>query len=112
MDAIAPVLTPPSNSPAGSPFPLAEPVAAYRGPPLLAVVVDAEEEFEWAVPLAPQHRGTVSIRAQRSAHTLFAYYGIKPTYLVTYPLAAEDSAIGVLREYLAEQLHGGKQLLR
>jgi hypothetical protein len=83
---------------------MAEPVAAYRGPPLLAVVVDAEEEFEWAEPLAPQHRGTVSIRAQRSAHTLFAHYGIKPTYLVTYPLAAEDSAIGVLREYLADGL--------
>jgi phosphatidyl-myo-inositol dimannoside synthase len=104
MDATVPVLTPSDDSPAGSPFPLAEPVAPYRGPPLLAVVVDAEEEFEWAVPLAPQHRGTVSIRAQRSAHTLFAHYGIKPTYLVTYPLAAEDSAIGVLRDYLAEGL--------
>jgi phosphatidylinositol alpha-1,6-mannosyltransferase len=103
MDATVPVPTS-GDTPAGSPFPLAEPVAAYRGRPLLAVVVDAEEEFEWAVPLAPQHRGTVSIRAQRGAHTLFAYYGIKPTYLVTYPLAAEDSAIGVLREYLAEGL--------
>ena len=83
------------------PFPNRAPVVCYRGPPLLAVVVDAEEEFEWAQPLTPQHRTTVSIRAQRNAHTLFAYYGIKPIYLVTYPLAAEDNAIGVLREYLA-----------
>lgn len=104
MDAIVPLLPSGGAAPVGSPFPLAEPVAAYLGPPLLAVVVDAEEEFEWAEPLAPQHRGTVSIRAQRSAHTLFAYYGIRPTYLVTYPLAAEDSAIGVLREYLADGL--------
>jgi phosphatidylinositol alpha-1,6-mannosyltransferase len=85
-----------------SPFPRPEPIAPYRGPPLLAIVVDAEEEFEWAEPLAPQHRTTVSIRAQRSAHTLYAHYGIKPIYLVTYPLAVEDSAIGVLREYLAD----------
>jgi phosphatidylinositol alpha-1,6-mannosyltransferase len=99
MDAIASVA-----APASSPFPLAEPTAPYRGPPLLAVVVDAEEEFEWAEPLAPQHRGTVSIRAQRNAHRLFAYYGIKPTYLITYPLAAEDSAVAVLGEYLADGL--------
>jgi phosphatidylinositol alpha-1,6-mannosyltransferase len=102
MDATAPVLTPSGGTPAGSPFPRPEPVVGYSGPPLLAIVVDAEEEFEWAEPLAPQHRGTVSIRAQRSAHALFAHYGIKPTYLVTYPLAAEDSAIAVLREYLAD----------
>ena len=104
MDAAVPLLPPSDAAPAGSPFPLAEPVTAYRGPPLLVVVVDAEEEFQWAEPLAPQHRGTVSIRAQRSAHTLFAHYGIKPTYLVTYPLATEDNAIGVLREYLADGL--------
>lgn len=87
-----------------SPFPHAEPVRDYAGPPLLAVVVDAEEEFEWAEPLAPQPRGTVSIKAQRAAHTLFSQYGIKPTYLVTYPLASEADAIGVLREYLADGL--------
>jgi phosphatidylinositol alpha-1,6-mannosyltransferase len=102
MDATVPTFTPSGGAPAGSPFPLPEPTAPYRGPPLLAVVVDAEEEFEWAEPLAPQYRGTVSIRAQRSAHTLFAHYGIKPTYLITYPLATEDSAVAVLREYLAD----------
>ncbi len=83
------------------PFPNRAPAVTCQGPPLLAVVVDAEEEFEWAQPLTPQHRTTVSIRAQRNAHTLFSYYGIKPIYLVTHPLAAEDTAIGVLREYLA-----------
>jgi uncharacterized protein Usg len=88
--------------PASTPFPHAEPVRNYAGRPLLAVVVDAEEEFEWAEPLAPQPRGTASIRAQRAAHTLYASYGIKPTYLVTYPLASETNAIGVLREYLAD----------
>ncbi len=104
MDAIVPTFAPSGGAPPGSPFPLPESVAPYRGPPLLAVVVDAEEEFEWAEPLAPQHRGTVSIRAQRSAHTLFAHYGIKPTYLITYPLATEGSAVAVLREYLADRL--------
>ncbi len=63
-----------------------------------------EEEFEWAEPLAPQPRGTASIKAPRVAHTLFAHYGIRPTYLVTYSLASEIAAIGVLREYLADGL--------
>jgi phosphatidylinositol alpha-1,6-mannosyltransferase len=107
MDTIAPAVPNPgfmpyALRPTDSRFPRPEPVVAYRGPPLLAIVVDAEEEFEWAEPLAPQHRGTVSIQAQRSAHALFAHYGIKPTYLLTYPLAAESSAIAVLREYLAD----------
>ena len=93
-----------ASTPATTPFPYAEPVTNYAGRPLLAVVVDAEEEFEWAEPLAPQPRGTASIKAQRAAHTLFAHYGIKPTYLVTYPLASEAAAIGVLREYLADGL--------
>lgn len=88
--------------PPSSLFPHPAPVLDDAGPPLLAVVVDAEEEFEWADPLAPQPRGTVSIAAQRAAHTLFARYGIKPTYLLTYPLASEAHAIGVLREYLAD----------
>jgi phosphatidylinositol alpha-1,6-mannosyltransferase len=87
-----------------SPFPCAEPIAPYHGRPLLAVVVDAEEEFEWSEPLAPQPRGTGSIGAQRVAHALFAHYGIKPTYLLTYPLASEASAVAVLREYLADGL--------
>jgi phosphatidylinositol alpha-1,6-mannosyltransferase len=93
-----------AHAPAATPFPQVEPVADYTGRPLLAVVVDAEEEFEWAEPLAPQPRGTASIKAQRAAHTLFAHYGIKPTYLVTYPLATETAAIGVLRDYLADGL--------
>lgn len=93
-----------SGPKADSPFPCAEPVRDYAGRPLLAVVVDAEEEFEWAEPMAPQPRGTVSIHAQRGAHALFAHYGIKPTYLVTYPLATEPVAVGVLREYQADRL--------
>jgi phosphatidylinositol alpha-1,6-mannosyltransferase len=99
MDARIEVGLPPA-----SPFPHPEPITGYDGPPLLAVVVDAEEEFEWADPLAPQPRGTVSIRSQRAAHELFSHYAIKPTYLVTYPLASEPVPIGVLREFLAEGL--------
>jgi hypothetical protein len=100
-----------ARAPAATPFPHVEPVADYAGRPLLAVVVDAEEEFEWAEPLAPQPRGTASIKAQRVAHTLFVHCGIRPTYLVAYPLASETAAIGVLREYLADGLYDiGAQL--
>ena len=69
---------------------------------MLCVVVDAEEEFAWDQPFSAENNGTASIRAQRRVHGMFAHYGVRPTYLITYPLAADPSAIAILREYQAD----------
>ncbi len=67
------------------------------GPPLLQVVVDTEEEFDWG---APFDRNSVSVRAieaQPVAQEIFRPYALVPTYVIDYPVATTPSAVSVLR---------------
>lgn len=84
----------------GSLFPAVEPVYLPDGPPILCIIVDAEEEFHWGHPVSSRNNGTASIRHQRRAQDIFAHYDAKPTYLVTYPVASDPAAASVLRDYL------------
>ncbi|HKN10729.1 MAG TPA: hypothetical protein VJ376_14810, partial [Pseudomonadota bacterium] len=86
----------------GSLFPGVEPIGFPAGPPILCIIVDAEEEFHWGRPLSARNHATTSIHHQRRAHEVFSCYDAKPTYLVTYPIAADPAAAGVLRDYLAD----------
>ncbi|HEY1411246.1 MAG TPA: glycosyltransferase [Rhodopila sp.] len=83
-------------------FPAIEPVRLPPGPPILCIIVDAEEEFHWGRPVSPRNNATSSIRHQNRAHEVFSCYNARPTYLVTYPIASNPSAASVLREYLAD----------
>jgi hypothetical protein len=69
-------------------------------PPLLAVIVDTEEDFDWARPLARENTGVTSIAAQVRAQRIFARYGIVPTYVIDYPVASSKPAVRILREFL------------
>jgi hypothetical protein len=86
----------------GALFPASEPVRLPAGPPILCIIVDAEEEFHWGRPVSARNNTTTSIRYQNRAHEVFSYYDARPTYLVTYPVASDPSAAAVLREYLAD----------
>ena len=83
-------------------FPRVEPIRLASTRPILCVVVDAEEEFDWDRPVSARNNATGSIHHQKRAHDIFSCYGVKPTYLVTYPIASDPSASAVLREYLAD----------
>lgn len=83
-------------------FPNKEAIRLPPGRPVLCIVVDAEEEFHWSRPVSADNNTTTSIRHQRRAHEIFSCYDAKPTYLVTYPIASDARASGVLREYLAD----------
>lgn len=72
------------------------------GPPVLCIIVDAEEEFQWNRPVSARNNATASIHHQRRAQDIFSAYGARPTYLVTYPIAADPSATAVLRDYMAD----------
>ncbi|MDR3532250.1 MAG: glycosyltransferase [Rhodopila sp.] len=89
------------NNP-GSLFPAIEPIRLPAGRPILCIIVDAEEEFHWGRPVSARNNATSSIRYQKRAHEVFSCYDARPTYLVTYPIASDPSAAGVLREYLAD----------
>lgn len=67
-------------------------------PPLLYVVVDTEEEFDWSKPFDRQSTGVATIAAQPRAHRIFERYGLKPCYMVDYPVAAKADGVAPLKE--------------
>jgi len=72
-------------------------------PPVLCVVVDTEEEFNWSQPFSRSNVGTTSIAAQVLAHTkIYDRLGIIPTYVVDWPVANSPSAFTTLRSLMNE----------
>ena len=69
------------------------------GPPLLQVVVDTEEEFDWAAPFNRASTATTAIAAQGLAQAIFAPYRLHPTYVIDYPVATSEAAIAVLKQF-------------
>lgn len=74
-----------------------QPAALPAGRPLLLVVVDTEEEFDWARPFDRSSTSTHSIPAQDRAHAIYDRYGVVPTYVMDYPVASTPAAAGYLR---------------
>ena len=68
--------------------------------PLLITMVDAEEAFNWSRPFSRQACDVSSMRSQYLAHRVFERHGVVPVYLADYPVATQDVARGVLREWL------------
>ena len=71
------------------------------GPPLLQVVIDTELEFDWSQPFARDCVAVSSMEMQHLAQEILTGYGMKPTYVVDYPIATQPSSIAVLRSFLA-----------
>ena len=67
------------------------------GPPLLQVIVDTEEEFDWEAPFNRDSITVRSVDAQAGMVPVFARHGLTPTYVVDYPVATTPSAIAALR---------------
>jgi len=60
--------------------------------PVLTVVVDTEEEFDWDAPFDRAHKNTRSATAQNLAHEIFDPLGIKPVYVVDQAIVDCDKA--------------------
>jgi hypothetical protein len=69
------------------------------GPPLLQVVVDTEEEFDWGRPFDRASTAVTGMQAQYLAQEIFAPYGLKPTYVIDYPVATTPSSIAALAAF-------------
>ena len=67
-------------------------------PGYLLVVVDTEEEFDWAEPHNSAATGVQNIAEQYRAHQLFDRYEIRPTYVVDYPVASKPEGYQPLRQ--------------
>ncbi len=66
-------------------------------PPILMVVVDTEESFDWTRPV---DRESTSVRAMAEVargQSICEAFGIRPVYVVDYPVAAQKAGWGPLR---------------
>lgn len=68
-------------------------------PPLLLVVIDTEEEFDWHRPHARDNTNVTAIASQGPAQEIFAKHAITPTYVVDYPVASSPAAVEALRVF-------------
>ena len=72
--------------------------------PQLAIIVDAEEEFDWSQPFSRDNQSTASIVQQDVLHKLYDDLGIVPTYVVDYPIVVDSQAVA----YLGALHHAGR----
>ena len=81
-----------------------QPVVMPAGsPPVLTVVVDTEEEFDWNQPFSRSNTSTRSIAAQPLAHQrVFDKNGVVPTYVIDWPVANDPEAVKVLKSLMNE----------
>lgn len=98
---------PPDRAPAAVPgrdlFSRYDPVPLPASlPPLLAVVVDTEEEFEWSAPFSRGATSVTAMRGQERAQRLLERYRVVPTYAITYPVATQPDGYRPLQEFLAD----------
>ena len=58
-------------------------------PPQLMVVIDTEEEFDWNKPVDRNSTSVESMQYIHRVQDIFDEYGIKPCYVVDYPIASQ-----------------------
>ncbi len=75
------------------------PAILPEGPPLLLVVVDTEEEFDWTRPFDRAQVAVSAMQVQARAQEIFDAHGVKPTYVIDYPVASTPAAAGVLARF-------------
>lgn len=72
------------------------------GAPLLLVVIDTEEEFDWSAPFNRLHRSVTSIAGLVPVHRMFRELGVRPTYVIDHPVASTPSSADVLAGFAAD----------
>ncbi|MBM3736428.1 MAG: WalW protein [Acidobacteria bacterium] len=69
--------------------------------PVLVVVIDTEEEFDWSAPLNPQSTSVRAMASVLKAQRIFDEYGIRPTYVIDHPVASQPAGSAPLQEIAA-----------
>lgn len=68
-------------------------------PPVLMVVIDTEEDFDWHEPFDRKNTAVDSMRHIGRAQELFDEFGIRPIYVIDYPVASQETGYRLLSEY-------------
>jgi len=74
------------------------PARGLGGKPHLIVIIDTEEAFDWSKPHSRAETDVGHIRHHGRAQRIFDRYGVKPTYVVDYPVAAQEEGYRALKE--------------
>jgi glycosyltransferase involved in cell wall biosynthesis len=69
-------------------------------PPTLYVVVDTEAEFDWDRPFAHDLTQVTAMSRVERAQAIFDRHGLRPVYVVDYPVAAQPQGYQPLRAIL------------
>ena len=69
-------------------------------PPTLFVVVDTEAEFDWSKPFARQLTGVSAMDDIERGQAVFDAYGLRPIYVIDYPVATQPRGVAGLRAIL------------
>lgn len=69
------------------------------GAPSLFVIVDTEEEFDWGAPLSRDSTGVTAMRHIDRLQRVFSERGIRPTYVVDFPVASQADGFGPLKAF-------------
>lgn len=67
-----------------------EPVENDVDQPVLSVVIDTEEEFDWAKPHSRESTGTAALKNIDHVQDIFDFFGVVPCYVVDYPVATHS----------------------
>ena len=85
--------------------------AALPSRPTLVVVVDTEEEFDWAAPFSRQATAVTAMRHIDRAQRLCDAAGLAPTYVIDYPVATQPEGYEAISEWArAGRCHIGAHL--
>jgi hypothetical protein len=68
-------------------------------PPVLLVVIDTEEEFDWRSDFDRRNTSVEAMSHIGRAQEIFDEFGIRPTYVVDHPVASKPQGYEFLREY-------------
>lgn len=67
--------------------------------PLLLVVIDTEEEFDWSEPLDRSNRSVSSIAGLVPLQRMFHEIGVRPTYVIDHPVASNAASSDLLASF-------------
>ena len=72
-------------------------------PPQLIVVIDTEEEFDWNKPVDRNATSVVAMQYINRVQGIFDQYGIKPCYVIDYPIASQQDSYQHLVEIFKDE---------
>lgn len=70
--------------------------------PRFIVTVDTEEEFDWTGPFTRDCHGTTHVGGIDRFQKLCDTHGVRPAYLIDYPIANDVAAVELLGRYVSD----------